>query len=292
MPKRQTIGLNVRTQAFVLSLPRPIKRLLAFGLDATLCVLAVWCSLALRLETLSPFTFSGPLPIAVSVALALPIFIAFGLYKAIFRYSGREALVHLARAVGVYGVLYFLVFSLIGVAGVPRSLGLTQPTLLFFLIGASRWLLGGWVGASITGGDRALWPGVLIYGAGSAGQQLAHAVNVATQRRFIGFLDDDPALWNNTINGWRVYPREKLDFLIKSKGAKELWLAMPSVSGPQRKALVEFLRLHPIRVRTLPSLSDLASGRVRVMDIRELDIDELLGREQVTLDLRLFDGDI
>ncbi len=192
MRKRQTSGLNSRVQAFVLSLPRPIKRLLAFGLDATLCVLAVWCSLALRLETLSPFTFSGALPIAVSVALALPIFIAFGLYKAIFRYSGREALVHLARAVGAYGILYFLVFSLIGVAGVPRSLGLTQPTLLFFLIGTSRWLLGRWVGASITGGDRALWPGVLIYGAGSAGQQLAHAVNAATQRRFIGFLDDDP----------------------------------------------------------------------------------------------------
>jgi FlaA1/EpsC-like NDP-sugar epimerase len=292
MPTRQTSGLNSRVQAFVLSLPRPIKRLLAFGLDATLCVLAVWCSLALRLETLSPFTFSGPIPVAVSVALALPIFIAFGLYKAIFRYSGREALVHLARAVGVYGVLYFLVFSLIGVAGVPRSLGLTQPTLLFFLIGASRWLLGGWIGASITGGDRAIWPGVLIYGAGSAGQQLAHAVNAATQRRFIGFLDDDPALWNNTINGWRVYPREKLDFLIKSKGAKELWLAMPSISGPQRKALVEFLRLHQIRVQTLPNLSDLASGRVRVKDIRELDIDELLGREQVTPDLRLFDADI
>jgi len=292
MRQRQTIGLNVRTQAFVLSLPRPIKRLLAFGLDATLCVLAVWCSLALRLETLSPFTFSGPIPVAVSVALALPIFIAFGLYKAIFRYSGREALVHLARAVGVYGVLYFLVFSVIGVAGVPRSLGLTQPTLLFFLIGSSRWLLGRWVGALITGGDRAIWPGVLIYGAGSAGQQLAHAVNAATQRRFIGFLDDDPALWNNTINGWRVYPREELDFLIKSRGAKELWLAMPSISVPQRKALVEFLRLHPIRVQTLPNLSDLASGRVRVKDIRELDIDELLGREQVTPDLRLFDADI
>ena len=292
MSKRQTIGLNVRIQAFVLSLPRPIKRLLAFGLDATLCVFAVWCSLALRLETLSPFAFSSPIPVAVSVALALPIFIAFGLYKAIFRYSGREALGHLARAVGVYGILYFLIFSLIGVTGVPRSLGLTQPTLLFFLIGTSRWVLGRWAGASITGGDRALWPGVLIYGAGSAGQQLAHAVNAATQRRFIGFLDDDPALWNNTINGWRVYPREKLDFLIKSKGAKELWLAMPSVSGPQRKALVEFLRLHQIRVQTLPNLSDLASGRVRVKDIRELDIDELLGREQVTPDLRLFDSDI
>jgi FlaA1/EpsC-like NDP-sugar epimerase len=152
--------------------------------------------------------------------------------------------------------------------------------------------LGRWVGALITGGDRAIWPGVLIYGAGSAGQQLAHAVNAATQRRFIGFLDDDPALWNNTINGWRVYPREELDFLIKSRGAKELWLAMPSISVPQRKALVEFLRLHPIRVQTLPNLSDLASGRVRVKDIRELDIDELLGREQVTPDLRLFDADI
>ena len=94
-------------------------------------MLAVWCSLALRLETLSPFAFSGPLPIAVSVALALPIFIAFGLYKAIFRYSGREALGHLAGAVGVYGILYFLVFSLIGVAGVPRSLGLTGNPPLF-----------------------------------------------------------------------------------------------------------------------------------------------------------------
>jgi FlaA1/EpsC-like NDP-sugar epimerase len=276
----------------ILGLPRPVKRLLAFSLDAALCVLAAWFALALRLESLDPFSKASLLPVATSVALALPIFIAFGLYKAIFRYSGREALLQLAFAVGLYGAVYFILFSLVGFNGVPRSIGLAQPTLLFFLVGASRWLVGRWLGQAIAKGEKASWPGVIIYGAGEAGRQLADAVAASTQRRFIAFIDDQQALWDSTIDGRKVFAPSRLAKLIAQTGATELWLAIPSMSGSERKALIESLHFQPIRVLTLPSISDLTSGKVRISDVRELNIDELLGRELVKPDMKLLDRDL
>ena len=276
----------------LLSLPRPAKRLLAFFLDALLCLVAVWAAFALPFETITPFGQIPLLPLLASVALALPIFITFGLYKAIFRYSGREALLQLGIAVGVYGLVYFLLFSLIGFKGVPRSLGLTQPTLLFFFVGASRLLVGRWLGQSITKGKKASWPGVLIYGAGEAGQQLADAVSASTQRRFLAFIDDDKTLWDSTIDGRKVYSPNKLNRVIAETGATELWLAMPSMPGSERRALIESLRKYPIRVLTLPSISDLASGKVRISDIRELTIDELLGREPIAPNGALLEHDV
>jgi FlaA1/EpsC-like NDP-sugar epimerase len=93
---------------------------------------------------------------------------------------------------------------------------------------------------------------------------LADAVAASTQRRFIAFIDDQQALWNSTIDGRKVFAPSRLAKLIAQTGATELWLAIPSMSGSERKALIESLHFQPIRVLTLPSISDLTSGKVRI----------------------------
>ena len=157
----------------VLALPRPIKRLIVLALDAFLCVLGVWMAFYLRLEQFVPITGPALWASVASVVLALPIFVTSGLYRAIFRYSGLPAMVAVGRAMLLYGVLFVAVFTVVQVPGVPRSVGLLQPLLLFMLVGASRAAARVWLGGLYNQQLRkASLPQALIYGAGSAGRQL------------------------------------------------------------------------------------------------------------------------
>jgi hypothetical protein len=131
----------------ILGLPRPAKRIVVLLIDCGLCILAVWLAYYLRLGEIVALSGHGLWAAVSSICIALPIFIVSGLYRAIFRYSGRPALISVAKAVGVYGVLYVSIFTAIGVRSVPRTVGIIQPILLLLLVGASRafarfWLLG------------------------------------------------------------------------------------------------------------------------------------------------------
>ncbi len=273
----------------VLALPRPAKRFVALLVDLSLCVLTVWLAYYLRLGEFISFAGSSELAQgavwagAVSVGIALPIFIVSGLYRAIFRYSGWPALLAVARAVGIYGLLYASVFTAIGVAGVPRTVGIIQPMLLLLLVGASRALARVWLGdqyLSIL--KHASRPRVLIYGAGTTGRQLAAAMANSHEMQVAGFLDDDDRLHGHVLNGQPIYNPADLDNLATTLNISDVLLAMPSLSRRRRNEILSQIRLARVAVRTLPSVTDLAQGKVSISDLRELDIDDLLGREPVT----------
>ena len=273
----------------VLALPRPAKRFVALMVDLGLCVLTVWLAFYLRLGEFVGFAGSsewaqgaGWAGVA-SVGLALPIFVVSGLYRAIFRYSGWPALLAVARAVGIYALLYACIFTIIGVPGVPRTVGIIQPLLLLLFVGASRVLARLWLGEqyqSIL--KRAARPKVLIYGAGTTGRQLAAALAHSHEMQVAGFLDDDDRLHGHVLNGQPIYNPADLDTLATTLDIRDVLLAMPSLSRRRRNELLSRIQSARVAVRTLPSVTDLAQGKVSISDLRELDIDDLLGREPVT----------
>jgi len=267
----------------VLALPRTAKRIVALSVDVALCILSVWLAYYLRLGQFVSLSGNALWAIAASLGISIPIFVVSGLYRAIFRFSGWPALLSVARAVGIYGLLYASIFTAIGLSGVPRTVGIIQPILLLFFVGGSRALARAWLGDHyqniLTRESRAK---VLIYGSGRAGRQLAAAMADNNEMQVLGFLDDDERLQGNVLNGHRIFNPEDLPDLVKALGVSDVLLAMPSIHRRRRTEILnKILRAH-VLVRTLPSLTDLAQGKLSVSDIRELDIDDLLGREPVS----------
>ncbi|MXP10923.1 polysaccharide biosynthesis protein [Pseudoblastomonas halimionae] len=269
----------------LLTLPRPAKRAIALALDAMLCGITVYLAFFLRLGVLvNPFV-GPPHPTMGAIAIALPIFVTMGLYRAIFRHAGFDALATVGRAVALYAIPYIAIYTVIGVYGVPRTIGLIQPILLFLFVAASRLLARAYLGETY----RALWtseelPRVVIYGAGRAGRQLASAIRASGEMRLVGFIDDDPDLWRSTINGTTVFSPAELGGLVKRKKVTDVLLALPSASRQRRGEIVAQLKPLQLHVRTLPGVMDLARGSISVGDLRDLEIEDLLGRSAVPPD--------
>ena len=277
----------------VLALPRIWKRIIVLIVDATLCLASTYFAFYLRLgywvdaqniNFYDPFIYAG----VISLALALPIFILSGLYLAIFRYSGLPALITVTKAVFIYGLAYASIISLFGFEGIPRTIGLLQPLLLLLAVGASRAFANVWLGGSYLSILRnSDLPRVLIYGAGSAGRQLAAAMANSHEVIVTGFLDDDSRLQRGLINGLKIYNPENIQKLIETLKVNTVLLALPSLTQSERNNALRKLEHAKVLVRTLPGLMDLAQGKVTIADLKELDIDDLLARDIIGPDQNL-----
>lgn len=282
------------TKQSLLNLPRSVKRGLVMFSDVLLSAFSVWLAFGLRLDEWGYLQTKQWLVFIAGIGFSFPLFISFGLYRAIFRYSGSAALDSMARAFILYSGLFFCVFTLIGVDGVPRSIGVIQPILLFIGIGASRYFARYWLGAinNIHKAFHKASPVALIYGAGSAGRQLAAGLNSNKEMLVKGFIDDDLQLQGSTINGIAVYPNSGLQDLIYRLDITDVLLAIPSVSQDRRSEIIASLNGCGVRVRTLPGLIDLAAGRVRISDLHDLDMNDLLGRAVVPPEVGLLEKNI
>jgi FlaA1/EpsC-like NDP-sugar epimerase len=268
--------------SYLLDLPRSIKRVVVVIIDASFCYLAVWLAFALRLEMWLPFNGAIFFASVVSVAIALPLFAVFGLYRAIYRYAGIDALYAIFKSLAIYAGIYFSIFTLMGVVGsVPRTIGFIQPTLLAIFVLISRLSARYWLGGLYRRISRVDARRLLIYGAGSAGRQLASALANSSELRPLGYLDDDTQLHGQTLNGLRIYNPRCLDELVKNLNIHDVLLAIPSASRARRNEVLELTRKAHVQVRTMPGLAELAQGDVQVSDLKELEIEDLLGREPV-----------
>jgi FlaA1/EpsC-like NDP-sugar epimerase len=277
----------------MLALPRPAKRLLAMCVDICLCVLTVWIVLCLRHETWVTIQGYQWLAVILAPVFAIPLFIVFGLYRAIFRFAGREALVAVARAVGVYTLMYSAVFVTTSYQDVPRTIGLLQPALLLLSVGAVRLAARSLLGEPYVVKLRSLSAAnVLIYGAGDSGLALASSLSRNPEMRVVGFLDDNPSLHKGQLMGMDVYNPQDLAKVVERLQVRDVLLALPSITRQRRNEILKTISTARVAVRTLPTLSDLALGKVKENDLRELDIEDLLGRDAVEPDPKLMQKNI
>jgi FlaA1/EpsC-like NDP-sugar epimerase len=253
------------------------------AVDGGLCGLTCFLSVFLRLGFIPERDTPFALMIAIACAIALPVFHIAGLYHEIFSQTGIRALVRIGRACAIYALLFAAVFTCIGISGIPRTVSLIQPILLFVALSTSRvmaryWLFG-------THSLRRLPDHrVIIYGAGAAGRQLAAAIAQSREMAVVGFIDDDPSLTGSTLDGNRIYAPEDMAAAALRLHVAEILLAIPSASAARRNRILEAARKAGVVVRTLPDLIDLARGRIAIGDLREVDIGDLLGRDCVVPD--------
>jgi FlaA1/EpsC-like NDP-sugar epimerase len=266
----------------LLALPRGYKRALALLADVALCVLTVWLAICFRFESWISLSGYQWLAVGVSVFLAIPLLAAFGFYHTVIRFAGKQVIETVLRAMGIYTLIYSAIFTVYGLPLVPRTIGILQPLLL--LVGlallrlSARQLLGESASALASKTDL---PTVLIYGAGNSGQQLAASLQASGLSRVVGFIDDNTSLHKARIAGILVYGPQQLGWLTAQHRVRDVLLAMPSLSRSRRNDIIKLLSARPVAVRTLPSLSDLAQSKITEQALRELDIEDLLGRDPV-----------
>lgn len=284
----------------LLKLRRRYKRILQVLADIVLVWVALWLAFVVRLgidQPVDPFGDYAWL-FAIAPVIAIPIFINLGMYRAVMRYFGNEALVSIFKAVSLSALgLTVYVYLYRPDVLVPRSLIFNYWWLSLLMIGGLRlfmrqYFLGDWFMAGqhvpFLRQDDNL-PKVAVYGGGAAGNQLVAALRMGKVMRPVAFIDDDDGIANRVIAGLKVYKSRDIDKLIEDTGATEVLLAIPSASRARRREILTALEAYPVHVRTVPGFMDLASGRVSVSDLQEVDIIDLLGRDPVPAQQALFE---
>ena len=275
----------------VLGWPRAAKGLVVVALDVVLALVATWIAFTLRLDAPNWPTEGQWWVYGLAPLLAVPIFVKFGLYRAIFRYSGSAALYATGKAVLLYSAILLVLVLWFKWPAVPRSVAVLQPLVFLFLVGGSRAMARFWL-AGLSKLNNPEQGRLLIFGAGTAGVQTADALRVSNQYELIGFVDDDSSKIGRSINDIPVFSPAEVPSVVARSGVTDILLALPSATRERRNTIINSLRTLPVHIRTLPGLNDLASGRVTVQDFRELDVEDLLGRDPVPPDAQLLARDL
>jgi len=277
----------------LLELPRWVKQFIAITVDSACALLATWLAFSLRLDEFHGFIPEQKSAYVAAVLLVAPVFIQFGVYRTVLRFTGAHTLALMGKAVVIYGLLYFVIIFMVASPYIYRSIGIVQPVLLFLLMACARMVASFGFGFRAYGkGGRPVLGTLLIYGAGHSGMQIASALRQSGQYFLAGYVDDSPQYQGSSINGLMVYGPHEIKRLIDTHGVSDILLAMPSIGRSRRNQILTDLRSHQVHVRSLPDLVDLAQGRVSVLDIKELAPDDLLGREPVTPDQELLEKNI
>ncbi len=280
-----------RLKPYFLKRSRLQKRLMLIAIDAILLPMLMWVALSLGKNKLiipeGNEWFIFPL---ISI-ITLPIFVKFGLYKAVLRYFKNQTITTILLATLISVLVWAVLVKLTGLADLTKSGVIIYWLGSFAFISASRLQVQQWLYGR--GNGKQPNKKVYIYGAGVAGTQLANLLNDDPNYIIEGFIDDDPSL-----KGWNILDIEIQNFdktaaiLFEEKENTEVILAMPSIGRSERQFIIERLAPFPVKVRIIPAISDFTSGELRVSDIKDIDIDDLLGRDPIDPDPKLLPANI
>tara|TARA_B100000787_G_scaffold168051_1_gene156068 strand:+ start:4761 stop:6662 length:1902 start_codon:yes stop_codon:yes gene_type:complete len=262
-------------------LDRKIKQLILIFIDSFLIILVLLSAFSIRLgywvwpnEDLFFVIFGAPI-------IAIPVFLSFRLYLSVIRYIGVKTFISIAQAVTLYAVIWGLFTYMASVEGIPRSVILINWMLTLIIIGSSR------IFAQSLFTRNNLFKNynksnVIIYGSGASGRQLSHALQLSEEYHHLAFIDDSLDNKGKTyINNIPVFSYKEINFLIENNNVTEVLLAMPSISRKKKNEIIDKLNKLSVHVRSLPSVSKIAEGKVKIDDLLEIDIRDLLGRDSV-----------
>ena len=281
----------------IINLSRLNKQLIMSFFDAIIIVLVLLASFSLRLGvwyipagSLSLIIFAAPI-------IAIPIFNQFGLYLAIIRYIDFKALWSVVQAVSLYALVWGIISLMASIDGLPRSVILINWVLSILLIGGLRifahaMLSGNFKLSVLNIQPRNNQKRALIYGAGDAGIQLSSALEHSSEFNPIGFVDDAKELHGKNIRGLNIYSANDINYVIEKLQVDEILLAIPSASRSKRVSIINTLEPYSVVVRMLPGVSELAKGKVSIGDLREVSMDDLLGRDAVKSNKKLLSKNI
>ena len=267
----------------LINLSRRNKRTLMVLFDAFTVIASIFLAFSLRLGHFYYPTGNNHLLLIMiaSPILALPIFYAFGFYREVIRYVGFKALWQINQATTLYAVLWALISFMAVIEGIPRTVILINWSIVLMSVGGSRFFARWVLSQEDITNPLSQKRNVLIYGAGSAGRELCTALYQSSEYNPVAFVDNSVELYRQSINGLEVFNEDDIEDLIQKHNIKEVLLALPSISRRRRNEIIAILNPLPINVRSLPSVSELAQGKVKIDDLRDVSIKDLLGREPV-----------
>lgn len=268
-----------------LELPRRLKQLVSISVDLMSLLLAFWSALVLRFEAFTPDLDLYVWQMIAAPLLAIPIFIKLGLYRAVIRFMEDRVVFVVAGGVTLSVVLLAAGVALTHTPGLSRGVLAIYWLLAIVYVGATRFLARSYFLRAERGQDSR--KRIAIYGAGRAGTQLAYALRAGREYQPVAFFDDNPALQKTELAGVRVYPPDELAPVISAKEIDELLLAIPSASRVRRAEIIDRLEALHCKVKLVPGMADVVSGNITVDAIREVEIEDLLGRESVAPDAAL-----
>jgi FlaA1/EpsC-like NDP-sugar epimerase len=274
----------------IFSLSRWKKRVLMVLADIVMMALAVWLGYAIRLGDLQPDLEGGVWLLLLAPLLSIPVFIHLGLYRAVIRYIGSQALVTVTYGALLSTLLLALSVMLFRFQGVPRSLVFIYFGLVLLLVGGSRYLVRYYYYFVLHQGEHA--QRIAIYGAGQSGMQLAQALKRGRGYSPVFFVDDNPVLQGTVMEGLPVAAPGELAKLIEQYGVGQVLLAMPSVTQARRREILSQLEHLPVHVRSIPGMAELLAGKRSIDDLHEIDIDDLLGRIPVAPDHAMIEASL
>ncbi|MDD1618680.1 MAG: polysaccharide biosynthesis protein [Methylococcaceae bacterium] len=290
--------MQARLANWFIGLQRRNKAIILISADVLFVLLALWSAFSLRWGVFYIPKGDEWYLFAVAPVIAVPIFVRLGLYRAIIRYIEIRALWTIIQATTLYALVFAFVLYESGIKVIPRTVSPLNWLIVMLLVGSSRFFARWWLGETYfrQGGGRSATElrkkNVVIYGAGSAGVQLAYALAHGRDFRPVAFIDDDKLLHRRKINGLRIYPLSSLSYLIDRHQVSDVLLAMPSANRARISELIRLLEPYAVHVMSMPGLSDIAQGRVTVDALQEVDIDDLLGRNPVAPDQSLLHATI
>ncbi len=270
--------------SFIWNAPRPLKRTISVIVDVLFITIAYWSAYWTRLGDSEAFfvNYGYQVSFLITLVLTILLFVQVGLYRAILRYMNVQALLVLFFSAGLSSVIVIF-SSYFTHAAIPRSIPVIYGAYLAILCGGARLI----VRAMINRTGQKQKANVIIYGAGSAGLQLANVLHQGTEYHPVCFIDDDKSLHRNSVHGLTIYRRKYLERQISKYNVKKVLLAMPSATRSERKAIVESLINLPVEVLSIPDLNDIANGKASIDQLHDVAIEDLLGRDPVSPDTAL-----